>query len=174
MNFVWQLCRICLGKHKPGWPPSFAENTNFVEDVKNLFSVKFCRILWSFVEFCSAVAEEKSKMWRVNDGRHIITIVHSSYWLRCIENCNCDIPPQMFQTTSVCHDLDPRSYLKGQDHSAYITKFRVQAITPYCTVESRHLTKLFNANNVAERLRKMSIRFSIVIHTYNVLSHAWD
>ena len=24
-----------------------------------------------------------------------------------------------------------------------------------------------NANNVAERLRKMSIRFSVVIHTYN-------
>ena len=33
---------------------------------------------------------------------------------------------------------------------------------------------LFNANNVAERLRKMSIRFSVVIHTYNVLSHSWD
>ena len=31
-----------------------------------------------------------------------------------------------------------------------------------------------NANNVAERLRKMSIRFSVVIHTYNVLSHSWD
>ena len=31
-----------------------------------------------------------------------------------------------------------------------------------------------NANNVAERLRKMSIRFSAVIHTYNVLSHSWD
>ena len=27
-----------------------------------------------------------------------------------------------------------------------------------------------NANNVAERLRKMSIRFSLVVHTYNVLS----
>ena len=32
----------------------------------------------------------------------------------------------------------------------------------------------FNANNVAERLQKMSIRFSVVIHTYNVLSHSWD
>ena len=31
-----------------------------------------------------------------------------------------------------------------------------------------------NANNVAERLRKMSIRFSVVIHTYDVLSHSWD
>ena len=31
-----------------------------------------------------------------------------------------------------------------------------------------------NANNVAERLRKMSIRFSVVIHSYNVLSHSWD
>ena len=32
----------------------------------------------------------------------------------------------------------------------------------------------FNANNVAERLRKMSIRFSLVVHTYNVLSLSWD
>ena len=32
----------------------------------------------------------------------------------------------------------------------------------------------FRFNNVAERLRKMSIRFSVVIHTYTVLSHSWD
>ena len=36
------------------------------------------------------------------------------------------------------------------------------------------MSTLVNANNVAERLRKMSIRFSVVIHTYNVLSHLWD
>ena len=28
---------------------------------------------------------------------------------------------------------------------------------------------IHNANNVAERLRKMSIRFSLFVHTYNVL-----
>ena len=31
-----------------------------------------------------------------------------------------------------------------------------------------------NVNNVAERLRKMSIRFSLVVHTYNTLSLSWD
>ena len=37
--------------------------------------------------------------------------------------------------------------------------------------ESLFAAILNNANNVAERIRKMSIRFSVVIHTYNVFSH---
>ena len=36
----------------------------------------------------------------------------------------------------VCHDLDPRSYLQGQGHSAHILEIRVQAITPHCQVRS--------------------------------------
>ena len=45
-----------------------------------------------------------------------------------------------------------------------------------CTseIQLRRCMTLDNANNVADRLRKMSIRFSVVIHTYNVLSHSWD
>ena len=46
--------------------------------------------LSSFLEFCSAVLEEKSNMWKVNDdrrrtddGQHMITIVHLSLRLRC-------------------------------------------------------------------------------------------
>ena len=49
--------------------------------------------LSSFVEFCSAVSEEKLKMWKVIDGRRtdgrtddgqcVITIVHLSPRLRC-------------------------------------------------------------------------------------------
>ena len=31
-----------------------------------------------------------------------------------------------------------------------------------------------NANNVAERVRKMSIRSSLFVHTHNVLSLSWD
>ena len=36
----------------------------------------------------------------------------------------------------MCHDLDPRSYLQGQGHSAHIPKIRVRAITPHCHVGS--------------------------------------
>ena len=36
----------------------------------------------------------------------------------------------------VCHDLEPRSYLKGQGHSTHIPKICVRAITPYCRVGS--------------------------------------
>ena len=32
----------------------------------------------------------------------------------------------------MCHDLDTRSYLQGQGHSAHIPKIRVWAITPHC------------------------------------------
>ena len=45
--------------------------------------------LSSFIEFRSAVSEEKSKIWKVNDGRmtddgqRMITIVHLSLRLRC-------------------------------------------------------------------------------------------
>ena len=47
---------------------------------------------------------------------------------------------------------------------------------PYAALYIADATKhsKCNANNVAERLRKMSIRFSVVIHAYNVLSHSWD
>ena len=37
----------------------------------------------------------------------------------------------------VCHDLDPRSYLQGQCHSAHIPEIRVRAITPQCHVGFR-------------------------------------
>ena len=36
----------------------------------------------------------------------------------------------------MCHDLDPRSYLQGQGHSAHIPKIRVRTITPHCHVGS--------------------------------------
>ena len=36
----------------------------------------------------------------------------------------------------VCHDLEPRSYLKGQGHSAHIPKICAWAITPHCQVGS--------------------------------------
>ena len=50
--------------------------------------------LSSFIEFCSVVSEEKSKMWKVNDrrqrddrrtddGQRVITIVHLSLRLSC-------------------------------------------------------------------------------------------
>ena len=42
--------------------PIGPKNTNFVENIDILLPVKF-------VEFCSAVSEEKSKMCLVNDGR---------------------------------------------------------------------------------------------------------
>ena len=34
----------------------------------------------------------------------------------------------------VCHDLDPRSYLQGQGHSAHIPKIRFRAINLYCQI----------------------------------------
>ena len=37
-----------------------------------------------------------------------------------------------------------------------------------------HVQIIFNANNVAERVRKMSIRFSLFVHTHNVLTLSWD
>ena len=37
----------------------------------------------------------------------------------------------------LCHDLDSRSYLQGQGHSAHIPKIRVRAVTPHCHVGSR-------------------------------------
>ena len=36
----------------------------------------------------------------------------------------------------VSHDRDPRSYLKGQGHSAFLKNIHVCAITPHCHVES--------------------------------------
>ena len=38
----------------------------------------------------------------------------------------------------VCHDLDPRSHLQGQDHSmhAHVLKICVRAITPLCQIGS--------------------------------------
>ena len=39
--------------------------------------------------------------------------------------------------TRVCHDIELRSYIQGQDRSAHILKIRVWAITPHCHVGSR-------------------------------------
>ena len=36
----------------------------------------------------------------------------------------------------VCHDLDQRSYIQGQGHSAHIPKIRVWSITPHCQLGS--------------------------------------
>ena len=48
---------------------------------------------------------------------------------------------------------------------------RKVSMSPY---EFELSLSLFNANNVAERVRKMSIRFSLFVHTHNVLSLSWD
>ena len=49
----------------------------------------------------------------------------------------------------VCHDLDPRSYLRGQGHTAaiiseHILEIRVRAITPHCHVGSGYFTQLLS------------------------------
>ena len=51
---------------------------------------------------------------------------------------------------------------------------KTSQIRPISSREFQERLDKVNANNVAERLRKMSIRFSVVIHTYNVLSHSCD
>ena len=72
-------------------------------------------------------------------------------------------------------------YIKATDVKKMVTRFVVNyfilpidvnavarqnvVITTFCNVTTFW---------VATRLRKMSIRFSVVIHTYNVLSHSWD
>ena len=54
-------------------------------------TLRYC-FLSSFLEFRSAVSEEKSKMRKVNDGwtddgQRVITIVHLSFRLGCTKNC---------------------------------------------------------------------------------------
>ena len=44
----------------------------------------------------------------------------------------------------VCHDLDPKSYLWGQGHSAHIPKICVRAITLPCHVGSEYFTQLLS------------------------------
>ena len=45
----------------------------------------------------------------------------------------------------VGHDFDPRSYLQGQGHSAYIPKIPVRAITHHCQVGSgKYFTQLLS------------------------------
>ena len=63
-----------------------------------------------------------------------------------IPNNNLPLPliriltPHLYETVEenlrVCHDLDPRSYLQGQDHSAHISKILVQVVTSCCQVGS--------------------------------------
>ena len=47
----------------------------------------------------------------------------------------------IIQDPRVCHDLDPRSYLQGQGHSAHIPQIRVQAITSHWYVGSWYYFK---------------------------------
>ena len=44
----------------------------------------------------------------------------------------------------VVHDLDQRSYLRGQGHSAYIMEICVRTITPHCLVGSGYFTQLLS------------------------------
>ena len=60
----WEVKNVSANQ-RPGRPSCFPigpKNTNFVEGVGNCF-------LSSFVEFPSAVSEEKLKKWKVNDGQ---------------------------------------------------------------------------------------------------------
>ena len=41
----------------------------------------------------------------------------------------------------VCHDLYPRSYLQGKDHSAHIPQICVQSLTPHCHAGSGYFTQ---------------------------------
>ena len=50
-------------------------------------------------------------------------------------------------------------------------KFQISKLAPV-TVKKSFAYRI--VNNVAERVRKMSIRFSLFVHTHNVLSLSWD
>ena len=88
LNFVQQLqrrSRKCLSQ-------SEARGSHLVFPIglknKNLVEVLRSGFLSSSVAFRLAVSEEKSKMWKVNDGQmddgqRVITIVHMSLRLRC-------------------------------------------------------------------------------------------
>ena len=43
-----------------------------------------------------------------------------------------------------------------------------------CNTVYNLICTICNAYNVAERVRQMSIRFSLFVHTHNVLSLSWD
>ena len=79
---------------RPGRPSCFSDRPEIHKLGRGRWDLAF---LWSFVEFYSAVSEEKSKMWKVNDGttddgrttddgQRVITIVHLSLRLRCTKN----------------------------------------------------------------------------------------